>query len=263
VRRLRADTVTSTVPRLIAIGISHFCEKARWVLDWHRLSYVEQRWTLGVHGILAKIHGAPVSTLPILLEGRITIQGSGEIIDWAERQATRSGQELTVAHSREIERRADMLVGIHVRRLSYAEMLPDMARSVRQELFRGLSPAQRAASYVTWPVTRRVMMRAMDINPLAASQSRSILEAELDWLDYQLADGRPYLAGDCFSRADITVASLLAPFAQSKEMPVFHRMTIPPTLAVDPRRWRDRPVMRFVTALYQSHRAPRVAACAA
>lgn len=262
-RRFPADTMSSTVPRLITIGISHFCEKARWALDWHGLAYVEQRWPLGAHGLLARIHGAPASTLPILLDGTATIQGSGEIIDWADQRNMGPGPNLTVVHSREIERRADTLIGVHVRRLSYAEMLPEMSRSVREELFQGLSPTQRVAGHVTWPVTRRVMMRAMDLNPLAASQSRSILEAELDWLDYQLDDGRPYLTGDCFSRADITVASLLAPFARPKEMPVFHRMTLPRALAADCRRWRDRPIMRFVTRLYRTHRAPRVSACAA
>ena len=37
-------------------------------------------------------------------------------------------------------------------------------------------------------------MRKYDIRPGAASESRSKLEAELDWLDNKLADGRTYLA---------------------------------------------------------------------
>ncbi|GHD19151.1 hypothetical protein GCM10007052_27270 [Halioglobus japonicus] len=32
-----------------------------------------------------------------------------------------------------------------------------------------------------------------------------MLERELDWLDAQLADGRRFLVGDNFSRADISV----------------------------------------------------------
>ena len=44
-----------------------------------------------------------------------------------------------------------------------------------------------------WPVTRQLMMRVYDIRPGAASESRSRLESELDWLDNKLADGRPYL----------------------------------------------------------------------
>src|SRR5262249_51452978 len=62
-----------------------------------------------------------------------------------------------------------------------------------------------------WPATRRIMMRAYDIRPGAASESRSRLESELDWLDCKLSDCRSYLVGDRFSRVDVTLARLLAP----------------------------------------------------
>jgi len=107
-----------------------------------------------------------------------------------------------------------------------------------------------------WPVTRQVMMRMYDIKPGAAAESRAKLEAELSWLDSMLADDRPYLTGDRFSRADITVASLLAPFARPKEMPTYHDMSVPDALVADSERWRDRPVMRWVIAQYQAQRAP-------
>ena len=81
-----------------------------------------------------------------------------------------------------------------------------------------------------WPVTRRIMMKRYDIRPGAASESRSKLESELDWLDAKLSDGRFYLAGDRFSRADLTVASLLATFARPKEMAVYREMVSPDTL---------------------------------
>jgi len=31
-------------PRLVTFGISHFCEKARWALDWHGIAYDEVSW---------------------------------------------------------------------------------------------------------------------------------------------------------------------------------------------------------------------------
>ena len=84
-----------------------------------------------------------------------------------------------------------------------------------------------------------------------------MLETELDWLDSKLSDGRSYLAGDRFSRADLTVASLLALFARPQEMPIYHEMSFPDALAADVERWRDRPAMRWVVAQYQAHRMPR------
>jgi glutathione S-transferase len=82
----------------------------------------------------------------------------------------------------------------------------------------------------------------------------------LDWLDSTLSDNRRYLSGDRFSRADITVASLLAFFARPQEMPTYREMSIPAALLADRERWRDRPVMRWVVAQYQAHRVSKPAA---
>src|SRR5215510_6172183 len=82
-------------------------------------------------------------------------------------------------------------------------------------LFGKASGPHRLAANAMWPLSRRMMMRMHDITPDAAAESRSILESELDWLDSTLADSRRYLSGDRFSRADITVASLLAFFART------------------------------------------------
>src|SRR5262249_33509957 len=85
-------------------------------------------------------------------------------------------------------------------------------------------------------------------------ESRAELEAELDWLDAKLSDGRFYLVGDRFSRADLTVASLLAGFARPEQLS--RRMTPPDALAADIERWRTRPAMRWVIEQYRRHRVP-------
>ena len=100
-------------------------------------------------------------------------------------------------------------------------------------------------------------MRMYDITPDAALESRAKLESEMSWLDSMLADGRTYLAGDRFSRADITVASLLAPFSRPKEMATFHDLPLTVALVADCERWRDRPLMRWIIAQYQTHRVSK------
>ena len=144
-----------------------------------------------------------------------------------------------------------------MRRLGYAETLRRFPHLVKPALFRNASSSHRLIGNLMWPLSRRVMMRMYDITPEAASESRAKLEAELDWLDTKLADGRPYLAGDRFSRADLTVASLLALFARPQEMPKHYEMPFPNALAADVERWRGRPAMRWVVAQYHAHRLPR------
>jgi len=253
------ESMSQSQRRFITFGISHYCEKARWALDWHGFAYEEINWPPGVHIILAKSCGAKETSLPILLDGRTVIQGSGAIIDWADRQTQDPARRLTVANAREIELRADSVIGVHVRRLVYAELLPRFPELAKPSLFGKASGPHRLADSAMWPLSRRMMMRMHDITPDAAAESRSILETELDWLDGTLADNRRYLSGDRFSRADITVASLLAFFARPQEMPTYREMSIPAALLADRERWRDRPAMRWVVAQYQAHRAPKPA----
>ncbi len=47
--RVTASKPCSEKPRLISIGFSHFCEKARWVLDLSPLPYYEEMHCPGVH----------------------------------------------------------------------------------------------------------------------------------------------------------------------------------------------------------------------
>jgi glutathione S-transferase len=249
--------MTEAKPKLITFAASHFCEKARWALDWLGLDYEEVGWPPGLHLILAKFHGAKASTLPILFDGGALIQGSGVIIDWAESRAREPNRSLTPAKAdaaMEIERRADTVIGVHVRRLAFAELLPRHAHMVKPALFYRASGWRRFGGDLMWPVSWRIIRRMYDAVPGAAEDSRAKLETEFDWLDAKLADGRPYLAGDRFSRADLTVASLLANFARPEELAPHHGMAGPASLAADVERWRERPVMRFVREQYRLHR---------
>ena len=81
-------------------------------LDWHGISYTEIGWPPGLHRALLRQHGAKGSSLPVVLDGDLVVEGSGAIIDWAESKAqdrTRSLNPQTddLAATREIERRAD------------------------------------------------------------------------------------------------------------------------------------------------------------
>ena len=172
-----------------------------------------------------------------------------------------SGRSLAADASRDeaaaIERRADAVIGIQVRRLAYAALLPGHADVVKRAMFQSAAGWHRVAGNLTWPLVWRLIMKNYDIGPGAAADSRAKLEAELDWLDGLLADGRPYLAGERFSRADLTVASLLGPFARPREMKVYHEMRAPEALAADVRRWSERPVMRFVRGAIPHPPPPR------
>jgi glutathione S-transferase len=125
---------------------------------------------------------------------------------------------------------------------------------VKPALFLSTSVAHRVIGGLMWPVTRKIMMSMYDVCPGAAAESQAKLEAELDWLDRRLADGRPYLVGDRLSRADIAVASLLAPLARPKEMPIYSPLDAIDAFTALAERWKERRTIGWINLLYAVHR---------
>jgi glutathione S-transferase len=95
---------------------------------------------------LAKSCGAKHTTVPILFDDQDVIQGSGAIIDWADKKDKDRNRSLTPQANRgeakEIERRADEIIGVHVRRLAFAELLPNYLHLVKPARFYRASGSQ-------------------------------------------------------------------------------------------------------------------------
>jgi glutathione S-transferase len=243
--------VTTKLPVLYVFAISHYCEKARWALDNHGIDYELRYMAPGEHAEVARKLGAPKSSVPYLAVDGHVIQGSASIIDWAEKEAgTPPGSQACG----EIERRIDDVAGVHVRRYYYSEALVEHPSTVRPIFTRDLSFARKLMVRLAFGKIRNIMMARMDLGARQGEESKQWLLAELDWIDGLLADGRTYLADDTFSRADIAVASILAPLAQPPEHPVYHRLELPPRVASDVARWEQRPFMKWVRQIYTTHR---------
>ncbi len=245
-------------PTLYLFAISHYCEKARWALDYHDIGYRLKYLPPGPHIKVAEELGAPASSLPYLqADGRL-IHGSANIVTWSDQAADGTEPSLTPHKHREecmaVERRLDEVVGVHLRRQFYAEALVDQPRSMRHFFTRDLSLIQALGVTLTWDKVRDAMIRTMDLGPEQREESRGIVAGELDWLDGLLSDGRQYLEGKRFTRADLAAASLLSPLALPPEHPVYRGMRLPPLFEADVDAWTQRPVMAYVRRIYQAHR---------
>jgi len=245
--------MTSNRPVLYVFAISHYCEKARWALDHLGIDYELRHVAPGEHAELAKKLGAPKSSVPYLTVDGNVIQGSANIIDWAEAKLQR-GQSPFAAACSEIEQRIDDIAGVHVRRYYYSEALVEHPSTVRPIFTRDLPLAKKIMITLAFGKIRKIMMSRMDLGARQGEESKALLLGELAWVDGLLADGREYLAGDNFSRADIAVASILSPLAVPPEHPVYHRLQHPPRIAGDVARWEQRPCLQWVRNMYSRHR---------
>jgi glutathione S-transferase len=264
---------TSVLPPVLYVfAISHYCEKARWALDYLNIDYRLQHLSPISYMKFVRSLGVADTTLPVLTVGSLTIQGSSKIIDWAEthcQSSSKSGQksaqeseirtlaadsDANVSRSREIERRLDDLAGVHIRRYYYSEALLDQPQQIRRIFSRHLPWHQQLMLRLAWNKICQHMIRGLDLGPEQSRESRQIIETELDWLDELLAGNRRFLLGERFSRADIAAASLLSPLVSPPQHPTYHNLQLPPGVAADAADWQERPSMRWIRDIYRDYR---------
>lgn len=253
--------MSGPVPILYVFAISHYCEKARWALDYLGIDYELRYVAPGEHMQIARKLGAPRSYVPYLeVDGRV-IQESAKIIDWADAAAPPTAKKLTPGNSadecRATEKRLDDVAGVHVRRYYYSEAIVRYPKTVRPIFTRDLPLYKRLLLTAAFGKIRGLMIKGMDLGDAQGQESRGIVEGELDWIDGLLSDGRRYLVGNEFSRADLTAASLLAPLAMPLEHPTYSGFQLPPGVAGDVAGWEQRPSIGWVREMYARHRRPK------
>jgi len=55
------------MPTLVTIPFSHYCEKARWALDYTGYDYVEEGHVPVLHRIAVKLATSPCTSVPVLV----------------------------------------------------------------------------------------------------------------------------------------------------------------------------------------------------
>ena len=244
------------LPKLYIFPISHYCEKARWALDYLNVDYDLHCVAPGVHADLATKLGTKETSLPILVSDKGAIQGSQEIIEWAENHSC-NGRSLTpvdLPTALDIESRLNEVLGVHVRRMYYSEALVEHPQTVLPMFADYLADEDAQFVRDAWEFIAAAMVERMDLGADQGQESRHIVLEHLDWLDALLDDGRSYLVGECFSRVDLGAAALLAPLVMAPEHPTYSGLQVPPRIAQDITDWQQRPVSQYVASMYRQHR---------
>ncbi|WP_189399902.1 glutathione S-transferase [Arenicella chitinivorans] len=243
-------------PRLYLFTISHYCEKARWGLEYLGIDYDAVVVLPGEHIAIAKQHGLKRGALPYLVTDDDIIQGSDRILRWAEaRSAPGVSLNCNDTEAMEMEQRLDHKIGVHVRRHYYSEALVEHSSSVRHVFMRGVGFSDRIKLWLAWSVIRNKMISGLDLGPEQGVESSNIVAEQLDWLDSLLADGRRFLlGGDQMSVVDLSAASLLAPYVLPPQHPISDTLSLPPRLAEQVAAWRSRPIMQHVLSMYKQFR---------
>ena len=241
--------------KLLEFPHSHYCEKARWALDYKRVPYEAIPIMPGLHMITVRRY-APDTLLPVLLRDGKAVQGSTQIINYLEenfpdRRLTPNDPGLRQACLK-LEATMDKQLGENIRQILYHRLLayPDFVRycfthpmpSYKQWMFSLMYPVIRRKIYQTVVISDGEVNKALGEFALA-------MQALLQKIQH-----RPYLIGDHFGRADLTVASMLAFINMPSQHP-FPWIEIPdPQIRAFFDSYQDHPVIVWAKDIYRNYR---------
>jgi len=238
---------------LYQFPISHYCEKVRWALDYKAVPYRIRNLLPGQH--IKFIRGvAPRSHVPVIECDGEYVQGSAAIISWLDEHYP--GRPLTPTdpalreQALAWERFADAELGGDVRRWCYFTLL-EHPRVVLPILTTGTPWLMRPVFRLFFNKLRGLMKKGMNIFPEPAQQSALNLDGALAKL-HQGTQGREFLVGETFTRADLAAAALLAPFFMPPEYGVRWPARMPEPL----QGWLDARADKLAWAqqIYQQYR---------
>jgi glutathione S-transferase len=200
---------------LYQFPISHYCEKARFALDYKGINYRTRNLLPGLHRLTTTRFGQG-SSVPVLTHHGVAIQGSAAIITYLDEIST--GKPLTPsdpslrAEALAWEHWLDADVGPAVRRYCYHTLLHH--RGITTDFFaRGGPWWGRLYLMVGYRGLVKKMREFMEINEASAAHALTRIRGFIERLNGEYA-GREFLVGHSFSRADLAAAALFAPMFQ-------------------------------------------------
>ncbi len=242
--------------RLYQFAISHYCEKVRWALDYKGVRYQAVNLLPGQHIKTVKTLTGKATSVPVLDHDGKVVQGSSAILDYLDQafpdRPLTPTDETARQQALAWERRLDEEAGPAVRTWAYHYLL-QRPKLVVPMLAAGTPFYNRILLSLIFSRMDETMRNWMKINQKTADNAEQVLDTVLA----DLAEARqpgPYLAGDRFSRADLTAGALLAPLFQPPQYPV--PWPEPKRLLKEMKTGLDRwqPQLQALAHLYQQHR---------
>ncbi len=239
---------------LLTFRRSHYNEKARWALDYKGLAHTRTYLMPGPHaGKVKKLAGG--TTTPVLLIDGVPLQGSDRILERLEE--IKPDPPL---FPEELRGDIDPLV-----RFFDDELGPDLRRCVFTALIKNNAYTasvfvDRNSAVEQWvyrralPLVKGRIAREMGVTHKAlVKKSFETVDRALDLIAERSA-ATGYLAGDCFTAADLTAAALMGPGVRLTHPDMQLPEPEPDDLSTMRTRWAAHPGAQWVLDIYARHR---------
>lgn len=253
--------------KLITIPFSHYCEKARWALDYSQRPYKELAYLPGLHLTATALRSCG-KTVPVLRTGTEDYKDSTDILQFVDRERAPQVPSLLgkdAALRKEIlqfEDGLDERLGPAARLLVYHHLLGSVDTLV-QIVGHGYGPLGKKSLGLVMRGLRGGIRKGYRINPERAVQAEDKIRRVFSETDQRLTSGAPFLFGTDFTAADLTLAALAGPVLMWPESIYHHDGRIatqdpiemlPPGLKAIVQSLRATATGKHCLQLYRHHR---------
>ncbi|ANF82030.1 glutathione S-transferase [Acinetobacter sp. NCu2D-2] len=246
---------------LYQFPLSHFCEKARWMLDYKELDYIAQNLVPGVHRAFARLKTGQ-NRLPILKDQQEYIADSTQIALYLDQHYPEHPLLPTEPKLRQkaIEINEKTLeLGRHIRRWILLHALNDDQESM--EILIGEKGYLRQFERFSKPILKAVMTKGYALTEDSVAESKKFIDETIDELnEIYVAQQSDYFVGHSLSLADIAVCSMLAPLLAIPSTPweKEHFEMLSQDFRDYQKKLMDMPIGQYVIRTYKRDRAARV-----
>jgi len=194
------------------------------------------------------------SALPILVHDKKIINESSEIVSYLDQafpnKLLTPGEKKLQKEAIEWENFADKNLGPDVRSLCYYTLLnhPDI---ICRYFTDGGPWYGNLYMKFTYPKLSQRMRELMQLNDETIKQSKQRLSKAIEKVYLHIKD-REYFVGESFTRADLAIASLLAPLCRPNKYGVVWPSQFPEPLHNDLNEYAGK--LDWVTRIYKEHR---------
>ncbi len=234
---------------------SHFCEKARWALDFKRIPHV--RRVLGASYLVRAWWQTGTATLPLLLLDGQAIGDSTRIVEALE--SYRRCPPLYPSDPQDRQRALlledffDEELGHPARAAALLRPLVDDPRWCARFASRGLPTRTRRMFEAIAPAFAAFYRWRHRINPHSSDVGREKMLKALDRLQAEIGPSG-YLVGDSFTVADLTAASLLGAVFAVPGIEYPFPEPLPRSFQEFRASLTDHPAAEWVVEMYRRHR---------
>lgn len=240
---------------LYQFPVSHYCEKARWALDYKGVPYKTQTLLPGLHlNRLKKL--VPDSTVPVLQINDTVIQGSNQIIDHLD--ILYPDKPLTPRDPAQVEEVAEWenfaanKIADPLRCFFYYYLL-DYPKTLIPLFSQGGPWYGKYLLGIMFKQLRQRMQTGYHLNQRNAQLAMRVVDKAIKRLEEHL-ETHPFLVGTSFTRADLSVCALLSPLVMPERGYLkLNTLTAQPLLEYRMARVYS-PVFRWVNTIYNNYR---------